>query len=275
MVYEEPCAHDPEAVTLLFTAFNRWLEEDWGFAYQDRIFAAPYLTLVDVDWACRELEWALDHGARTIVMRPAAPTTHRWPALARRPRTFDPFWARVERGRHHDRRPRRRQRLHRPTATPATGSAPTSGWRAVDARSDPHAAAGAPDRGLPRRARRREGSSTASRTCGSRRSRTARASCAACSSASRSCPTRCGLVPRGPGGDVPPPHLDQPVLGGRRRRGARPHGDRPGDLRLDWPHIEALPEPLDYLQERAHLEPEEQRKILLDNTAGLNELSPV
>ena len=94
MVYEEELHHDPEAVTVLFTAFNRWVEEDWGFAHQDRIFAAPYLTLADLDWACAELEWALDRGARTIVMRPAAPTT----ASGQRPPTdpmFDPFWARV------------------------------------------------------------------------------------------------------------------------------------------------------------------------------------
>jgi predicted TIM-barrel fold metal-dependent hydrolase len=95
MVYEEALRHDPEAVTLLFTAFNRWVEEDWGFAYQDRIFAAPYLTLVDLDWACRELAWALEHDARTIVMRPAAPTTV---LGARSPfdTHFDPFWRAVD-----------------------------------------------------------------------------------------------------------------------------------------------------------------------------------
>jgi hypothetical protein len=75
MLYEEVLRNDPEAVCHTFTAFNRWLEEDWGFAYQNRIFAAPYLSLADVDWACKELEWALDKGARVIVMRPAAPTT--------------------------------------------------------------------------------------------------------------------------------------------------------------------------------------------------------
>jgi len=37
MIYEEPLKHDPEAVTLLFTAFNRWLEEDWGFAHDGRL----------------------------------------------------------------------------------------------------------------------------------------------------------------------------------------------------------------------------------------------
>lgn len=92
MVYEEPLRHDPEAVTVLFTAFNRWVADDWGFAYRDRIFAAPYVTLADVDWAVGELTWALDNGARTVVMRPAAPTTRD----GQRPPTapeFDPFWA--------------------------------------------------------------------------------------------------------------------------------------------------------------------------------------
>ncbi len=94
MLYEELLKHDPGAVCLTFRAFNRWLADDWGFAYQNRIFAAPYIALADVDWACSELEWALDGGARVIVMRPAAPIT----ALGQRSPfdpMFDPFWARV------------------------------------------------------------------------------------------------------------------------------------------------------------------------------------
>ena len=94
MIYEELLKHDPEGVTLMFRAFNRWVEEDWGFAYRDRIFTAPYITLADVDWAVEELEWALDRGARTIVMRPAAPTT-RLGQVAPADPLFDPFWARV------------------------------------------------------------------------------------------------------------------------------------------------------------------------------------
>jgi predicted TIM-barrel fold metal-dependent hydrolase len=94
MVYEEELHHDPEAVAVLFRAFNRWVEEDWGFDYQDRIFAAPYITLADVDWAIKELEWALDHDARTVVMRPAAPTTRGGQIPASDPRN-DAFWARV------------------------------------------------------------------------------------------------------------------------------------------------------------------------------------
>jgi predicted TIM-barrel fold metal-dependent hydrolase len=95
MIYEEPLRDDPEAVCITFRAFNRWLADDWTFDYEGRIVTAPYLTLADVDWAVEELEWALTQGARMIVMRAAAPTTdtgRHSPFDAR----FDPFWARVD-----------------------------------------------------------------------------------------------------------------------------------------------------------------------------------
>ena len=94
MIYEELLVHDPEGVGIMFRAFNRWLDEDWGFAYQDRIFAAPYISLADLDVAVEELEWALDRGARTVVMRPAAPRTRFGPRPPADP-MFDPFWARA------------------------------------------------------------------------------------------------------------------------------------------------------------------------------------
>jgi len=94
MLYEEALKDDPEAVVLLFRAFNRWLAEDWGMAYADRIFAAPYITLANVDEAVHELEWALDQDARTAVLRAAAPTTALGP-LSPAADAFDPFWARV------------------------------------------------------------------------------------------------------------------------------------------------------------------------------------
>jgi predicted TIM-barrel fold metal-dependent hydrolase len=94
VLYEQALVDDPEGVGIMFDAFNKWLEEDWGFAYQNRIFAAPYFSLADVDAAVKQLEWALDKGVRVIVMRPAAPNT----PLGQRPPAFewfDPFWARV------------------------------------------------------------------------------------------------------------------------------------------------------------------------------------
>ena len=32
MLYEQALKHDPEGVGIMFDAFNRWMEEDWGFA---------------------------------------------------------------------------------------------------------------------------------------------------------------------------------------------------------------------------------------------------
>jgi hypothetical protein len=94
VLYEELLKGDVEAVTSTFRAFNEWLDEDWGFHYQERIFAAPYLALGDVQWACAELDWALARGARVIVMRPAAIWTANGPVPPTDPQ-FDPFWARV------------------------------------------------------------------------------------------------------------------------------------------------------------------------------------
>jgi predicted TIM-barrel fold metal-dependent hydrolase len=94
MIYEEALKDDPAAVCKTFRAFNRWLLDDWKFDYNGRIYAAPYLALADRDWAVEELEWVVGHGARMIVMRAGAPTT---PTGRMSPfdRHFDPFWARV------------------------------------------------------------------------------------------------------------------------------------------------------------------------------------
>ena len=95
MVYEAPLRDDPEAVCATFRAFNRWVAEDWGFAYADRIYAAPYLTLADPAWAVEELTWALGEGARTIVMLPAAPHTATGVRSPFDP-SYDPFWGLVD-----------------------------------------------------------------------------------------------------------------------------------------------------------------------------------
>jgi predicted TIM-barrel fold metal-dependent hydrolase len=94
VLYEQQLQPDVEAVKQVFTGFNRWLDEDWGFAYEGRIFAAPYFSLCDVEWACAELEWALARGARVLCTRPSAAWTKDGPRSPGDP-VFDPFWARV------------------------------------------------------------------------------------------------------------------------------------------------------------------------------------
>ncbi|HEX6394302.1 MAG TPA: amidohydrolase family protein [Acidimicrobiales bacterium] len=94
MIYEELLKNDPTAVCKTFSAFNRWLLEDWTFDYQGRIISAPYLSLADLDWAVAELEQAIANGARLIVLRPAAPTLDTG-RMSPFDNFFDPFWARV------------------------------------------------------------------------------------------------------------------------------------------------------------------------------------
>jgi len=91
---EQSLADDKEVIPHVFHAFNQWLDDDWGFAYQERIFSAAYITLVDPDNAVKELEWALAHDARFILVLPGPVMT---PSGGKSPADpiFDPFWARV------------------------------------------------------------------------------------------------------------------------------------------------------------------------------------
>lgn len=92
---EESLKHDVPALTSAFRAFNRWLDEDWGLHYRERIFAAPYITLADPEWAEAEAEWAIEKGARVVVMRtspvPVAGGGTRSPGDP----IHDGFWARL------------------------------------------------------------------------------------------------------------------------------------------------------------------------------------
>ena len=90
---EHPLRHDADLTHATLHAFNQWLDDDWGFAWRERIFAAPMLSLMDVTKAIAELEWVLARDARVVLLR-AAPV----PGAKRRSLgdpAFDPFWARV------------------------------------------------------------------------------------------------------------------------------------------------------------------------------------
>src|SRR5580693_9409830 len=68
---EERMRDDPELIHVVVHALNQWLDEEWGFNYKDRIFTVPVISLPIVDKAIEELEWVLERGARTILVRPA------------------------------------------------------------------------------------------------------------------------------------------------------------------------------------------------------------
>jgi predicted TIM-barrel fold metal-dependent hydrolase len=81
----------PEILYPSLRAFNRWLEEDWGYGDDGRIYGAALLSLFDLAEALRELERLLARGARFAVLT-AGPYDGRSPADP----YFDPFWARCE-----------------------------------------------------------------------------------------------------------------------------------------------------------------------------------
>jgi hypothetical protein len=94
---EERLADDPVATHDVVHAFNRWLHDQWSFNFQDRIFAAPLITLPIVDKAIEEFEWALEHGAKVILVRPAPVPDFNGRRRSFALPEFDAFWARVER----------------------------------------------------------------------------------------------------------------------------------------------------------------------------------
>jgi predicted TIM-barrel fold metal-dependent hydrolase len=87
---EQFMADDAEQLYANMHAFNCWLDEEWGFAYQQRIYAPPLLSLLDLERAVAELEFVIERGAKIIALRPG-------PAYGRSPADpyFDPFWSRV------------------------------------------------------------------------------------------------------------------------------------------------------------------------------------
>ena len=92
---EERMRDDPELIHAVTHALNQWLDEEWSFNYQDRIFTVPVISLPIVDKAIEELDWVLERGARTILVRPAPVPGFRGPRSFALPE-FDPFWKRVQ-----------------------------------------------------------------------------------------------------------------------------------------------------------------------------------
>ncbi|HKE75146.1 MAG TPA: amidohydrolase family protein [Acidimicrobiales bacterium] len=68
---QEALRHDVPALHAAFTAFNAWLDEDWGFDRGDgRLYAAPMIAFADPDLAVTEVTRVLDAGARILVAVP-------------------------------------------------------------------------------------------------------------------------------------------------------------------------------------------------------------
>ncbi len=91
---EERMRDDPELIHAAIHALNQWLYDEWQFNYEDRIFSTPIISLPIVEKAIEELEWCLERGAKTVLIRPAPVPGFRGSRSMALPE-FDPFWERV------------------------------------------------------------------------------------------------------------------------------------------------------------------------------------
>ncbi|WP_420639898.1 amidohydrolase family protein [Candidatus Poriferisocius sp.] len=93
---EEYMVDDVDQTYANLRAFNRWLEDDWGFAHRDRLFAPPLLSLLHREQAIAELDRVLAAGARIVHLRPCP-----WGGEGRSIADpyYDPFWARLNEAR--------------------------------------------------------------------------------------------------------------------------------------------------------------------------------
>ena len=92
---EERMRDDPELTHAAIHALNEWMYEEWTFNYENRIFATPVITLPIVEKALEELEWVLERGAKTVLIRPAPVPGYRGSRSFGFPE-FDPFWKAVQ-----------------------------------------------------------------------------------------------------------------------------------------------------------------------------------
>ncbi len=85
---EEDLVHDVELTYASLRSFNRWLEEDWSYGKDGRLYGVPMLSLLSIDHALEELNRVLEAGAKLIHLRPG-PVGNQSPAHP----MFDKFWA--------------------------------------------------------------------------------------------------------------------------------------------------------------------------------------
>lgn len=79
---EEMLSSDPASAHAVFRAYNRWLDDDWGYDRDGRLQTGPIISLLDPVEAEREVARVIDLGAKFVTMRPAPvalPGKHRSP----------------------------------------------------------------------------------------------------------------------------------------------------------------------------------------------------
>jgi predicted TIM-barrel fold metal-dependent hydrolase len=92
---EQALADDIGASMASLSAFNRWLEEDWGFGADGRLYGAPMLSLADPEAAVVEVDSLLERGARLVCVRPAPVPAPGGEGRSLGHKSHDAVWARL------------------------------------------------------------------------------------------------------------------------------------------------------------------------------------
>lgn len=78
-----------EGANAVLHAYNQYVLEEFGFNHQDRLYATPFLSLWDLEWAVNEAKWLIDNGARVVTLPTGPGMEGRPPADS----YYDPLWS--------------------------------------------------------------------------------------------------------------------------------------------------------------------------------------
>ena len=92
---EEALREDVDATMASVAAFNRWLEDDWGFDHRHRIIGVAMLSLADPVAAAAEVDSLIERGARMVAVRPAPVPGPNGTSRSLGDKAHDPVWARL------------------------------------------------------------------------------------------------------------------------------------------------------------------------------------
>ena len=92
---EEMLQEDPESAMAVFTAYNRWLADDWGYDRDGRIMTGPMISLIDPVAAEAEVDRVLEIGTRMIIMRAGPVSSPHGRPLSPADPAHDRIWAKL------------------------------------------------------------------------------------------------------------------------------------------------------------------------------------
>ena len=92
---EEMLQEDPESAMAVFSAYNRWLNDDWGYDRDGRILTGPMISLIDSVAAEAEIDRVLEIGTRLVIMRAGPVASPHGRPLSPADPSHDRVWAKL------------------------------------------------------------------------------------------------------------------------------------------------------------------------------------